>query len=202
MIWFSADWHFGHDGILLHQPTRMNAFECVEEMDTRLIDSINSVVQPEDELYFLGDFGWKASKYGHYRQRLNMRKLHVCQGNHDSNSLRAHVTSMRDMDCRKFAGHKIHLCHYPLLSWRASYHGSIHLYGHSHGMYEKSLDEMFPGRRAMDVGIDAEFHRTGNWLPVSLDAVIEKLIGEEKPDSYVMFPGTTALDLQLALRRE
>ncbi|KKK56221.1 hypothetical protein LCGC14_3066710 [marine sediment metagenome] len=199
MIWFSSDWHFGHTNILLHQPARSRAFGCVEEMDARLIDQINSVVQPEDEIYFLGDFAWKASKYGHYRQRLNVRRLYVCQGNHDSNSLRTHVTSMRDMICRKFAGHKIHLCHYPLLSWRALYHGSLHLYGHSHGMYEKSLDQMFPGRRAMDVGIDAVFQRTGAWLPISLDEVIESLAGDREPDSDPRFPQTTGLDLALAL---
>ncbi len=179
MIWFSSDWHFGHTNILLHQPDRLTAFGGIKEMDDKLIEQINSVVFPEDELFFLGDFAWKASKYGHYRQRLNVRKLYACQGNHDSNSLRAHVTGMWDMICRKFAGHKIHLCHYPLLSWRALHHGSIHLYGHSHGMYERCLDEMFPGRRAMDVGIDAEFQRTGNWLPVSLDEVIERLVNNK-----------------------
>lgn len=184
MIYFTADTHFGHTNILMHQPERLNAFESVEEMDARLIDQINAHVQPDDELWHLGDFAWKASRIGHYRQRLNVRKLYVCQGNHDANSLRNHVSGMWDMACRKFTvGGKIikfHMCHYPLLSWRALHHGSVHLYGHSHGIYEKCMDEMFPGRRAMDVGMDAMYCLTEEWRPISLDEVIYRLVRDEE----------------------
>jgi calcineurin-like phosphoesterase family protein len=184
MIWFTADTHFGHTGILTHQLERLNAFECVEEMDTQLIDQINSLVRPNDELWHLGDFCWKASRAGHYRQRLNVRKLYMCQGNHDSNSLRNHVSGMKDMVCSKFIygdeTFKIHMCHYPLLSWRALHYGSIHLYGHSHGTYEDKLDEIFPGRRAMDVGVDSLFRLTGMWRPICLDEVIYTLVRHEK----------------------
>jgi calcineurin-like phosphoesterase family protein len=185
MIWFTADTHFGHPGILLHQSHRMNAFESVEEMDAQLIDQINSTVGPNDELWHLGDFAWQASRAGHYRQRLNVRTMFVCKGNHDSNSLRRHTSSMWDMVCRKFdmcgETYKIHMCHYPLLSWSALHYGSIHLYGHSHGIYEEKLNEIFPGRRAMDVGVDAMFHLIGKWRPISLVEVVEKLVKNEKP---------------------
>jgi calcineurin-like phosphoesterase family protein len=181
MIWFSADWHFGHPGILVHNPHRLNAFECVEEMDAQLIDNINALVEPNDELFFLGDYCWKASKAGHYRERLNVRKLHVCQGNHDSSSLRNHVSNFWDMHCRKFAcdgaTYKIPMCHYPLLSWRGLHHGGLHLYGHSHGIYEKELEAMHPGRRAMDVGIDNIHRLTGEWRPIRLTEVIDRLVG-------------------------
>jgi calcineurin-like phosphoesterase family protein len=184
-IWFTSDTHFGHSAILLHQSERLNAFECIEEMDAQLIDRINAVVKPSDELWHLGDFCWKASKAGHYRARLNVRKMFVCQGNHDANSLRNHVSGMRDMMCHKFTirgkTFKIHMCHYPLLSWRALHYGSIHLYGHSHGIYEDCLNEMFPGRRAMDVGVDAMFQLTGTWRPISLGEVIDRLVKDEKP---------------------
>lgn len=183
-VYFTADTHFGHTGILAHQPERVNAFRCIEEMDTQLIDQINSIVRPNDELWHLGDFCWKASRAGHYRQRLNVRKLHVCQGNHDPKSLRNHVSSLSDMVCSKFSRggetFKIHLCHYPLLSWRGLHYGSIHLYAHSHGTYEDKLDEIFPGRRAMDVGVDALFRLTGMWRPICLDEVIERLVKDEK----------------------
>ncbi len=46
MIWFSADWHLGHAGILIHHARRLNAFECVEEMDAQMLDQLNSVVRP------------------------------------------------------------------------------------------------------------------------------------------------------------
>lgn len=179
MIYFTANTHFGHTGILMHQSSRLNAFEHIKRMNDALIDGINSVVKPDDTCFFLGDFCWKASRARHFRQRLNVRKLHVCQGNHDSNSLRNHVSSMADMMLHKFTvdgkTYKIHLCHYPLLSWPSMHYGVIHLYGHCHGSFEKQLDEIFPGRRSMDVGIDNIFKLTGEWRPISLDEVIERL---------------------------
>lgn len=185
MIFFTADTHFGHPGILIHQSKRINAFECIEEMDAQLVDQINATVGRNDELWHLGDFCWQASRAGSYRQRINVRKLHMCRGNHDSNSLRKHVSSIKDMVCRKFESKgksfKIHLCHYPLLSWRALHYGGIHLYGHSHGLYEDQLNQMFPGRRAMDVGVDVIHRLTGEWRPISLDEIIDRLVTDDTP---------------------
>lgn len=184
-IWFTADTHFGHPGILIHQSKRLNHFECVEEMDAYLIDQINTYVTASDELWHLGDFCWQASRAGHYRQRLNVRKLYVCQGNHDSNSLRNHVSDMRNIVYRRFIDNgrkfRLHLCHYPLLSWRGLHNGSYHLYGHSHGMYEDQLNSMFPGRRAMDVGVDAIYRLIGEWRPIHIEEIIERLGRDEKP---------------------
>ncbi len=177
MIWFSSDWHLGHQGILKHQPER--AFDCLKEMDGVLIDSINSTVGRNDELYFLGDFCWGASKAGHYRQRINVRKIHVCRGNHDAASLLKHVSTMEHMLFKKFQiadeTIKIHLCHWPLLSWCSLQRGGYHLYGHSHGTFEGELDKLFPERRAMDVGIDYIHKLTDEWRPISLDEIYEEL---------------------------
>jgi len=183
MIWFTSDTHFGHTGVLMHQSDRLNAFKCIEEMDAQMIDQINCIVRPNDELYHLGDFCWRAGLAGHYRQRLNVRRLYICRGNHDANSLKNHVSLMDLMLFRKFNINgdtvKIHMCHYPLLSWGSLYHGGLHLYGHSHGKYEAQLDEIFPERRSMDVGIDVAFKLTGMWRPFCLDEVIERLGARE-----------------------
>jgi len=173
MIWFSADWHFGHEGILLHQPARV--FECVEEMDATLIDSINRVVQPKDTLYFLGDFCWRASRAGHYRQRINVREIQVCRGNHDAASLAKCVSRLELMLFAKVNNIKFHLSHYPLLSWGAMHYGGYHLYGHCHGTFEEQLNTWFPERKAMDVGIDYIHKLTGEWRPISLNEVLERL---------------------------
>lgn len=189
-IWWTGDLHFGHTGVLMHQSNRMNAFGSVEEMDAQVIDATNSVVLRNDQLRVLGDFCWEASRAGHYRQRLNVRKIHVCQGNHDSSSLRKHVSLMKDMVYFKVRTRgktfRIHECHYPLLSWRGLHRGSIHLYGHSHGIYEDMLDKIFPGRRAMDVGIDAIFRLTGKHRPISLDEILDRLIKDE--DAFLPKP--------------
>lgn len=179
MIWFTADWHLGHSGILVHQPERLKAFGNIEEHDFKIIDQVNEVVGVSDELYFLGDFCWRAGRAGHYRQRLKVRKLYVCQGNHDSNSLMKHVSLMELMFFRKFKVNskivKIHMCHYPLLSWDGMHYGGYHLYGHCHGSYEDELDKLFPGRRSMDIGIDATFKLTKQWRPFNLDEIIRRL---------------------------
>jgi calcineurin-like phosphoesterase family protein len=67
--------------------------------------------------------------------------------------------------CR-FGTVHLHLSHYPHASWRGKNHGSIHLYGHSHGSMEEKLNQHWPNRRAMDVGIDIA------WRPFSLDEII------------------------------
>jgi len=179
MIWFTADTHFGHTGIRTHQLKRAAEFTSIEAMDDCLIDGINSVVSCDDELWHLGDFGWIARKYGHYRQRLNVRKLHVLRGNHDQASLRRHVSSMEMMVLRKFNGIKFVLCHYPIYSWPARVHGSIHLYGHCHGMAEQRLDEVMQCRRSLDVGMDNAFLRLGEWRPFSVDEIITLMRVEE-----------------------
>lgn len=175
MIYFTADTHFNHAAILIHQPQRLNAFEYLEEMNTQLIEGINSVVGRNDELYHLGDFVWQASRAGHFRQRLNVRQLHIIRGNHDSSSLKQHCSTFQDMLVWKRHPIKIHMLHYPMVSWCALHYGGLHLYGHCHGSMENQLDGMFPGRKAMDVGIDNIHRLTGEWRPISLDEVLERL---------------------------
>jgi hypothetical protein len=47
-------------------------------------------------------------------------------------------------------------------------------------MYEDMLDKIFPGRRAMDVGIDSIFRLTGEHGPISLDEILDRLIKDEE----------------------
>ena len=174
MIWFTADPHLGHPGILKHQPDR--AFATIGGMDSAIIDNINSVVKPNDILWILGDVFWKASRAGHYRQRLKVRELHVVQGNHDANSLRNHVSSMDTMSYIKIGQQKFHLSHYPHVTWRGRTHGSIHLYGHSHGSVEDQLNSIWPDRKAMDVGIDYAKRVLGEFRPFSLDEILARFV--------------------------
>jgi len=57
-VYFTADNHFGHSGArsLYRRP-----FASVAEMDQAMIDRWNSVVQPEDEIWHLGDFAVRQS---------------------------------------------------------------------------------------------------------------------------------------------
>lgn len=80
MIYFSSDHHFWHSNILKYQPNRL--WHSVEEMNEGLIYNWNSVVQPEDTIYCLGDFSFAGRSVELYSSRLNGNKK-ILFGNHD-----------------------------------------------------------------------------------------------------------------------
>jgi calcineurin-like phosphoesterase family protein len=157
-------------------PERGKVFATIEEMNDHLIGETNRVVKPGDLLIHAGDFCWKASRVGHFRARINVRQIHVARGNHDAPSLAKHVSVMELILFKKFEvnGERLHVHveHRPCLSWDKKQHGGIHTYGHSHGLFEDVLNNLWPGRRAMDVGVDHAFRLTGEWRPLSLDEVL------------------------------
>lgn len=164
MIWFTADTHFGHKAILEHCPKRLEYFGTLHEMNKSFIDNINKYVQRNDILYHLGDFCWQASRAGHYRQRINCRKIHIVRGNHDSSSLRSHVSSMELMVFLK--KYKLHICHYPLESWLWAPYGGIHLHAHCHNRMRKI-------KNRHDVGMDAIYDLLGEWRPINLEEILK-----------------------------
>lgn len=172
MDWFTADTHLDHMSILVHQK---RPYTSIEEMNDVLIENINKVVKPRDRLFHLGDFVWKASRFGHFRHRLLVKELWVTYGNHDARSLKKFVSWAGEVAFVKINDQYFHLCHYPILSWRKREHGGFHLYGHSHGMFEGWLDKNFPGRLAIDIGVDNAFNLLGEYRPFSLDEVLEKI---------------------------
>jgi len=173
-IWFTSDTHFNRKAILRHMPERGAEFRDIDEHDTAIIDAINHYVKRDDILFHLGDFCWRARQAGHYRQRLNVREIHVARGNHDAPSLGKHVSSMDWMLFRKFnsdfrSNLHFHMQHFAMISWKKQQHGGYGLYGHSHGLFEEKLNTFQPGRRAMDVGIDHAFTLTGEFKPLHLE---------------------------------
>ncbi len=79
---FTSDVHFGHRNVIgfCDRP-----YANVEEMDAAIIKQWNSQVKPEDEVFFLGDFGVIKSKVleDDLVNQLNGKK-HLILGNHDS----------------------------------------------------------------------------------------------------------------------
>ncbi len=177
-IFFTADLHFAHANILKHMPLR--EFENIVGMEDCFIDTINEMVKPNDLLIIAGDFCWKASKVGHFRQRLNVREIHVAIGNHDAPSLRKHVSKAELMLFMKFSGKHFHITHYPLLSWRKMQRGGIHCYAHSHGAFEEQLDELWPFRNSIDVGVDNALQLTGSFRPFHIDEIIERCSNDSR----------------------
>jgi len=79
-IYFTSDNHFNHDNIIrfCNRP-----FEDTSHMNEEMILRWNSRVQPEDTVYFLGDFAFgDKSQIPIILGRLNGSK-HLIYGNHD-----------------------------------------------------------------------------------------------------------------------
>lgn len=166
---FTSDTHFGHTNIIKYCN---RPFTCADEMDEAMIKNWNSVVQPQDTIYHLGDFGFvHADKIAKVLKRLNGKKIFI-MGNHDKQmrdpSIRGffeEMTNYKEIYIRN--KQKVVLCHYPFASWNGSFHGSYHLHGHTHNNYHSPM-------RVLDVGVDC-----WNYTPVSYDEIEREM--EKRP---------------------
>ena len=57
-FWLTSDTHYGHGNIITYTN---RPFKSLEEMDYKLIKNHNSLVSPEDTVFFLGDFCFRNS---------------------------------------------------------------------------------------------------------------------------------------------
>lgn len=146
-VFFTADHHFGHAAVIgmCGRP-----FDNIVEHDRQLIENWNRVVQPNDVVWHLGDFGYKSSPKDRRRifSQLNGTK-HLIWGNHDFSGGTQGLdwASQSHMADLTIDGQRLILCHYALRTWPGMHHGSVQLYGHSHGK--------LPGTaQSIDVGVD------------------------------------------------
>ena len=81
---FTSAHHFGHVSILSPKMNAPRPFALVQEHDRTLIACWNAVVRPDDIVWLLGDFAYRATPE-HARgvfHRLNGRKF-LIRGNHE-----------------------------------------------------------------------------------------------------------------------
>lgn len=182
MIWFTADTHFDHQKLLVSRPK----FTSIEEMNDNILTQINLNVKRDDELYLLGDYCW--NKPGHFRNRINCRKVHLIWGNHDKENYGQHFSEKHDVKMIRIGVHQCWLSHYPHCFWPSSHHGSLHLYGHMHHQREDWMDyALGHERRSMDVGVDSIFRRLGAYRPISDQEVINILGVREGHDQLSFY---------------
>jgi calcineurin-like phosphoesterase family protein len=166
-VWFTADSHFGHTSIIRFCD---RPFADVTEMNETLISNWNECVRPGDTIYHLGDFAHRCGDPLRVFRRLNGNK-HLILGNHDKPNVMAKLPFGWIKSTYKLTVDKkirIWLSHYAHRRWPHSHHGSIHLFGHSHGGlpdYGKSTD----------VGVDA-----WDYKPVHLDTILKMMEGREE----------------------
>jgi calcineurin-like phosphoesterase family protein len=173
---FTSDLHFGHANIIKFCD---RPFGNAEEMNRMIIQNWNSVVQPEDTVYVLGDVSFATpAETSKLLSELN-GTLHLIRGNHDKDKyITCYINAFETIDDLKEikiiepqSGEKLRftLCHYPMTAWNRSHHGTFHLYGHVHGTYDAP-------NLSMDVGIDTH----PEFRPYSLNEILIKLYKKTK----------------------
>lgn len=164
-VYFASDYHLGHTNILKYDP---RPFKDVHHMNRTIIDNHNSVVRPNDDFFFLGDFAFSKDfrQVESWLDELN-GNLHFIEGNHDHSKTRKlyqkYGTFLGGLADITVNNQQIILCHYAMRVWNRSHHGSWHLYGHSH----HSLPDD-PHSRSFDVGINGAGY---NYTPLSFNQV-------------------------------
>ena len=170
-IFVTSDTHFGHQNIIRYAN---RPFADWRGMGESLIERWNKAVQPEDTVWFLGDFAMGPGATPQYVEsvlnRLNGR-IEVILGNHDMPSkyskglldlvLEKHFEErIRILDNQihevKIDGQHFVMGHYPLEDWNGRSKGSVHLHGHTHNQFIRGDDNPFtkqPHGR-FDIGVD------------------------------------------------
>jgi len=167
MIFFTADTHFDCGTLVAN--TRP-LFDLSIEHDGVVIDNINRKVGRNDTLVIAGDFC--RDKPGRYRPLINCRNIFFILGNHDREGKIRSVFGGNVWHQKKIkltTGETVWVSHYPMAFWNGSHKGWYHAYGHIHydTTRERMMDKAFPGRRSMDVGLDAAKARLGEYEPFS-----------------------------------
>ena len=166
MIYFTADLHLGHRGILT---LKNRPFETVEEMDRRLLENYNATVRGGDTVYILGDLCHHLSlEVANARIRAMNGKKYLLLGNHDKRYDPGLFEDIRDFMTVSLSGVYFALMHYPMLSWPKKDSGSIQLHGHIHADAAYNAANRSEGVRRYDVGVDANGYR-----PVPLEEILE-----------------------------
>lgn len=162
---FLSDTHFGHANIINFE-AQHRPFASVEEMNEALVERWNSVVNPQDTVWHLGDVVF-GQKNAWYLGRLNGRKKLV-MGNHDQLNLRTY----QDYFTKIYGCATVHftpkirviLSHVPVHQGQFAHRFKANIHGHLHS---KVLEDP----RYINVSCEQN-----NLTPVSWEEVKEKVL--------------------------
>lgn len=143
MNYYLGDAHFGHwNSVKYDAANGAKNFSSIEERDKLIIDNINKVVTPQDNLYFLGDVSWyKPNETAELIKQIKCKNLFLVIGNHDSwaknGKCRKLFQGIYDIKQIKDGDNQVALCHYPIMMFKGQHKGVIHLYAHLHNTDEE-----------------------------------------------------------------
>ena len=183
-VWITSDTHYHHknicrgvtnwrtqDGKIPVSSTR--DFRDLDEMDSVIINNINSKVGQDDTLIHLGDVAFGGfDKLEQFLDRLICKNIYLVLGNHDHHikNDRAFIKD-RFMAVQNYLEVNIEdenfvLCHYPLQSWHGLNKGVIHLHGHVH----LSTQNKWGNGKRLDVGMDGN-----NMQPYKITEIVHMM---------------------------
>lgn len=173
MIFYIADTHFGHAGVL---KMSNRPFASIEEHDQILIETWNSTVSDRDIVYIVGDFCYRSKESAEfYLKKLRGKKILII-GNHDLKYLNKlgmckdkYFEAIYQMTMIKDGDEHVVLCHYPLLEWSGYFRGWYHVHGHIHNnKTNPAVQFLKTQNRALNAGVDIN-----NFRPVTLQELIQ-----------------------------
>ena len=159
-LWFTADTHYQHENVLRHDN---RPFATIRDHDDGLIARYCECVKPNDTCIIVGDFAWRDHQK--YLARLPGKKILII-GTHDGMPQEVLRNFTKVVGQKGQPGilefnvgpHRLVCCHYPMVSWGASYHGSWHISAHAHGRIPEHPDQL-----RVDVGVPVWDYRPVNF---------------------------------------
>ena len=134
-MYFSSDFHLGHNAILKYRPQ----FKNIQEHDEAILSQIHALTK-RDVLMILGDFIFASDRYDYYISELRKIKCRIklVMGNHDSMQLYKESIPYVEIQLPLFSYKNMWVSHAPIHPQEIRNRlGNIH--GHLHSsVVEKS----------------------------------------------------------------
>lgn len=174
-IWICSDWHFCHEKDFLWKP---RGFKNQYEMNAAIIENHNAIVQPEDDVYCLGDCVMNDNDEGIRCIKRLKGKIHIIRGNHDSNARIElykdchNVIEVCDAKWLKTNKQTFFLSHYPCLTDNHDEDKSLNrriisLAGHTH-----TKDKWLDWNKGLIYHVEMDAH---NCKPIPIEQIIEDI---------------------------
>jgi len=183
-VYITSDIHYGHKNICRgvtnwrtpEGEVPINStrdFDSIEQMNSAIVDRINSKVGQEDTLIITGDVAFGGfENIGIFLDRLVCKNIYLILGNHDHHIkndrgyIKERFIAVKDYAELNIDGVNFVLCHYPLASWHGLNKGVIHLHGHVH----LSAQNKWGNGKKLDVGLDGN-----NLYPYSITEIVHMM---------------------------
>ncbi len=172
-IYVTSDLHFMHNRQFIYEP---RGFKSVYEMNEAIVKNWNSVVNPEDDVYLLGDIMLNDNEAGIKLLKSLKGNIHIIRGNHCTDA-RVQLYSqcwnvveiMGYANILKYNGYRFYLSHYPTIvsnfdDDKPLKKRTINLCGHTH-----TNNKFADINKGLIYHCELDAH---NMYPVSLDQVI------------------------------